>query len=106
MSKFLPTSRFKWIDPKEFDLNKYASNSLEGCVLEVDIEYPKELCKLHNDHPSAQDKIEVEREMLSKCCLKIVDLYDIPIPKLAPNFFDKEKYVLHYENFIMKTYFT
>ena len=22
MSKFLPTSGFKWIDPKEFDLNK------------------------------------------------------------------------------------
>ena len=27
MSKFLPTSGFKWIDPKEFDLNKYTSNS-------------------------------------------------------------------------------
>ena len=38
MSKFLPTSEFKWIDPKEFDLNKYASNSSKGCVPE----YPKE----------------------------------------------------------------
>ena len=27
MSIFLPTSGFKWIDPKEFDLNKYTSNS-------------------------------------------------------------------------------
>ena len=27
MSKFLPASGFKWIDPKEFDLNKYTSNS-------------------------------------------------------------------------------
>ena len=27
MSKFLPTSGFKGIDPKEFDLNKYTSNS-------------------------------------------------------------------------------
>ena len=27
MSKFLPESGFKWIDPKEFDLNKYTSNS-------------------------------------------------------------------------------
>ena len=25
MSKFLPTSEFKWIDPKEFDLNKYSN---------------------------------------------------------------------------------
>ena len=28
-SKFLPTSRFKWIDPKEFFLNKYISNTLK-----------------------------------------------------------------------------
>ena len=27
MSKFLTTSGFKWIDPKEFELNKYTSNS-------------------------------------------------------------------------------
>ena len=26
MSKFLPTSGFKWVDPNEFDLNKYNSN--------------------------------------------------------------------------------
>ena len=42
MSKFLPTSGFRWIDPKEFDFNKYTNNSLKGCVLEVDLEYPKE----------------------------------------------------------------
>ena len=41
MSKFLPTSGFKWIDPKEFELNKYTNNNSKGCVLEVDIEYPK-----------------------------------------------------------------
>ena len=27
MSKFLLTSGLKWVDPKEFDLNRYASNS-------------------------------------------------------------------------------
>ena len=41
MSKFLPTSSFKWIDPKEFDLNKYTSNSSEGCVFKVHFKYPK-----------------------------------------------------------------
>ena len=40
VSKFLPTSGFKCIDPKEVDLNKYTSNISEGCVLEVDLEYP------------------------------------------------------------------
>ena len=49
ISKFLPTSGFKWIDPKEFDLNKYTDNSSKGCVLEVILEYPKELHELHND---------------------------------------------------------
>ena len=32
----------KLIDPKEFYLNKYTSNSSKECVLEVDLEYPKE----------------------------------------------------------------
>ena len=40
MSKFLRTSGFKWIDPKDFDLKKYTRNSSKGCVLEVDPEYP------------------------------------------------------------------
>ena len=43
MSEFLPTTGFKGIDPKKFDLEKYTSNSSIGCVLEFDLEYPKEL---------------------------------------------------------------
>ena len=50
MSKFLQTSGSKWIDPKEFDLNKYISNSLKGCVFVVDCEYQKELHELHNGY--------------------------------------------------------
>ena len=50
MSKYLST------DPKKFGSNKY-SNSFKGCVLEVDLEYPKELCKLHNDYPLFSGKI-------------------------------------------------
>ena len=56
MSKFHPTSGCKWIDPKEFGLKKYTSNSSKECVLEVDLEYPKKLQELHIDHPLAQDK--------------------------------------------------
>ena len=82
-------------------MNNYTSNSSKGCVLEVDLEYPKELLELHNDYPLAPDKIEIKRDMLSDYQLKIADLYNIPIgnvKKLVPNFFDKEKYVLHFEN--------
>ena len=53
MSKFLPTSGFKWIDLKEFDLNKYTSNSSKRCVIEIDLEYPKELRELHNDYTAS-----------------------------------------------------
>ena len=51
--------------------------------------------------PLAPDKIEIKREMLSYYQLKIADLYNIPIDnvkKLVPNFYDKEKYMIHYEN--------
>ena len=41
MSRFVPASQFKWIDPKNFDSNKYSSNSSKGCPLEADFEYPK-----------------------------------------------------------------
>ena len=57
MFKFLPTRRLKWINSKEFDLNKHTSNSSKGCVLEVDLEYPRELRKLHNGYSLAPDKI-------------------------------------------------
>ena len=39
--------------------------------------------------------------MLPDYQLKIVDLHNIPIgniKKVVPNFCDKEKYVIHYEN--------
>ena len=45
--------------------NKYTNNSSKGCVLEVDLEYPKELRELHNDYPLAPDKLEIKREILS-----------------------------------------
>ena len=101
ISKFLPTSGFKWIDRKQFYLNKYTSNSLKECVLEVNLEYPKKLHELRNDYPLVPDKIEIKREMLSNYQIKITDFYNITIDnakKLVPNFFDKEKYALHYEN--------
>ena len=59
-------------------MNKHTSNSSEGCVLEVDLEYPKELRKLHNDYPLAPDKIEIKREVLLDYQLKIADSYNIP----------------------------
>ena len=82
-------------------MNRYASNILKGCVLDADLEYPKELCKLYNDYSLTPDKIEIREKKLSIYQLLIADFHNIPISnvkKLAPNFFDKEKFVLHYKN--------
>ena len=101
MSKFLPTSGFKWIDPKEFDLNKYTSK--KGCVLELDLEYLKQLRELHNNYPLAQDKIDIKREMLSNYQIKISDFYNIPVgnvKNLVSNFLIKNSIIMKTCNFI------
>ena len=46
ISEYLSKEGIRWIDPKEFDMNKYTSKILKSCVLEVDLEYTKELRKL------------------------------------------------------------
>ena len=45
--------------------------------------------------------MEITREMVSDYQLKVADLNNISIgnvEKLVPNYFDKEKYVIQYEN--------
>ena len=79
MPKFLSANGFKWIDPKEFHLNNYTSNSSKGCVFEVDLEYPKQLRELHSYCPLAPGKIEIKWDMLSEYQLKFPDLYNVPI---------------------------
>ena len=67
------------------------------CVLDVDLECPKQLLELQND------KTEIKRDMLSKYQLMISDFYNILIgnvKNLVPEFFDNKQYALHYENFI------
>ena len=100
MFTFFSSGGFKQIDPKEYDSNKYTSNSSERCFLRGYLEYTNELRELHNDYPLAQDKIEIKREMLSNYQLKIANLYNISIDhviKLVSKIFNKRKYVLHYE---------
>ena len=76
MCKPLATHGFKWMDDDEL-----TSWKKHTCILEVDLEYPKQLHDLHNDYPLAP-----ERLVLGK------------VEKLVPNLNDKTKYVLHYEN--------
>lgn len=99
--KFLPTNRFKQIDPKVLDLNKYTRNSSTGCVAEVELEHPKYLQGLHNNYPLTPVKIGSKEEMLSDYQSKTSDIYNISIGNIKNvtlNLLDKETYMIRYEN--------
>ena len=78
MCKNLPTHGFEWMSNDE--LNDWRSTP---SILEVDLQYPRELHDLHNDYPLAPENITPESST---------------VPKLIPNLNDKVKYIVHYEN--------
>ena len=58
MSQALPTGNFKWSKTYKTDVAK-------GYILEVDLEYPKELHESHNSYPLAPEKLKVPYEWMS-----------------------------------------
>ena len=104
MCQYLLYSGFKWLNQKEidrFDANSIDENSSIGYILEVDLNYPDDLHKLHNDYPLAPEKLEISGNMLSNYCFSIANEYGIKIGgvnKLVPNLGNKSKYVVHYRN--------
>ena len=74
MSKSLPIGNFMWMR----NLNNWRKRS---CILEVDLEYPKELHDLHNEYPLAPESLNV-----------------IFFDKLIPNLMNKERYIIHSSN--------
>ena len=104
MSQNLPTGGFKWMKQEhidKLDLSKYKEDSKKGLILEVDLEYPKELHDLHNDYPLGPEKVKVVDSKLSKYCKNISDKYNIStglVHKLIPTLSNKKNYVLHYRN--------
>ena len=82
MSQYLPYSEFKWLNKKEVDrcdVDLIDESSSIGYILEVDLEYPDGLHKLHNDYPLAPEKFEISQNMLSKYCCDIADEYGIKL---------------------------
>ena len=69
MSEYLPDEQFEWLkNVDKFDVNSINEKSDMEYILEVDLEYPKELRKFHNDYPLAPEKPAVTNDMLSKNC--------------------------------------
>ena len=113
MCKKLPLNNFKWhynkIDEKK--IMKYSDDDDVGYILEVDLEYPKELHDLHKDYPLAPEIMTVNENMLSSVQKEIHKYYydkeasDEKTNKLILNVMDKKKYVLHISalKFLSKT---
>ena len=73
MSGYLPYGGFKRLkNVDNFDLNSIREKYPIGYILEVDLEYPKELHVLHNDYP---EKLPIPYDMLSDYCKKLADKY-------------------------------
>ena len=64
MSQSLPTGNFKFIGPKNFDLNEINKNDKYGYMLEVDLEYPHEIHDSYSDYPLAPERLLVANNML------------------------------------------
>ena len=100
----LPYAGFEWLSEEEidgFDFSLVDGDSLNGYILEVDLEYPNELHDLHNDYPLAPEKLKVGSDMLSEHCSEIADRYEIKVGEINKsilNLGDKKIYVIHYRN--------
>jgi len=79
----LPFKDFKWVDDLNIDVTKIADDSEIGYILEVDIEYPKHLHKIHNDFPFLP---------LSECPP------NSKVEKLLTTLKSKKNYIVHYKN--------
>ena len=78
-----------------------SENNPIAYILEVDLEYCKELHDSYSDYPLAPEKVEINSNMLSKYCSDIANKYGINVGgvnKLVPNLRDKVKYKVHYRN--------
>ena len=98
MSQLLPMKNFKWISPDEIDILQVPRDNRLGYILEVCLEYPKELHDKHNLYPLAPEHVEVVDDMLSPFQRAHFPSIRGSIRKLIPNLNNKEKYVIHYQN--------
>ena len=101
MSQKLPIEELKWTK-KVPNVMDWRENDNFGYILEVDLEYPKEIHDEHSDYPLAPENMNVLEAYLSehqRCLFKHYyngkEPKDEKTPKLILNLMDKQKYVVH-----------
>ena len=86
MSEPLPLRGFQWVDQEELetlDVLSIPEAGYVGYILEVDLEYPRELHDIHNDYPYCPEQ------------LKTTGNSSMP-GKLIATLHEKRNYIVHY----------
>ena len=83
MSEKLPINEFKWVNDisginEKFVKSYDKKNSDKGYILEVDVDYPSKLHRLHSDMPFLPERMKIDKTQ-----------------KLVCNLHDKKKYIVH-----------
>ena len=83
VSEKLPINGFKWVNDISRIDNKFVKsydkkNSDKGYILEVDVDYPSKLHRLHSDMPFLPERMKIDKTQ-----------------ELVCNLHDKKKYVVH-----------
>ena len=104
MSMKLPIGKLKWIKKMltEQMIMDWNDNDDNAYILEVDLEYPKEIHDEHSDYPLAPENMNITENLLSNHQRELHRHYyngkearDEKTPKLILNLQDKNRYVVH-----------
>ena len=88
MSQKLPVDGFKWIEKdnlSKFDekfIKNYNENSDKGYILKVDVEFRKNLHKLHSDLPFLSERMKINKCSKFTCTMQNQENYVIHIRAL------------------------
>lgn len=86
LSQHLPTGQFTWLSVEEIKnlhVDNLEADDDYGYIFEVDLHYPRNLHDIHNDFPFCPQNLKPP---------------DSTQRKLIQNLYDKERYVIHYQN--------
>lgn len=104
LSQKLPISNFKWVTLTESEIINKATQYNHvvdeiGYLLEVDLHIPIELHDYFSDYPPVAERLQITELMISPWTkILLNNKKHFSSVKLAPNLYDKIKYICHVQN--------